>query len=472
MVRENSLNKKLLIPEQKLKNENIINPKSKLSFIIYGLVLSSGGFSYGFNNSFYNNFYTKFISEIYKITDQKRQTEILTNLTYTFFIGGLISSLIAFYIYENIGRLKAFYYLIFLNILVCIINNIYNVNTLYIGRILSGYIGCFWMFLSHLMIKEIVYEEIRAVIANSFFLFLILGTNFAFFISSAENVFYWRFIMFSQLIIEIPRLLLIILFFRIKSPIYLYKKYFGNLDLQNIISKNYQVFYTVPNSNKLAKKFITERSNKKKKEIKIKDLLSKKYRTEFFFGIFINILVQITGILCLSIFSTKIFTINKIPNPEFVTKLMGIIYLISGIFSTIIANKIGKRKPLFYSLSFQSISWMIFLLGIYYQINFFVILGSYVFIFFYTIFSSIQFSYLVDFLPAKGLSLSSTFKWIVNIILVKYLLYFVEYFGIFAVFFGFMIICIISSIIFYFFSLAIMKKKETEIIEKMYLFKI
>lgn len=74
------------------------------------------------------------------------------------------------------------------------------------------------------------------------------------------------------------------------------------------------------------------------------DLVKKKYRIQFFLGLFVNMLTQITGINMYILYSNEIYTLEGIEDPSSMTILLGVTLCSGFIFNIIYGNKLGKRK--------------------------------------------------------------------------------------------------------------------------------
>ena len=444
-----------------------INPENKKKMLIYGLLLSSTGIIFGFKVAFYNSFFAQFISEIYKIDDPDKKTTIFSNLAFFFPVGCLIAAVSSFRIYEKIGRYNCFYLLVFLTIMNCVINNIVNIYILYTGRVFEGFISCFWLFICHLMIKEVVWHKIRRMIANSFIVFTMIGANLAFIFANRNNVAYWRWLMFFPLLLDVPKVILFYFFFPMRSPVFLYEKYSKTYqNLNKILTKNYQVFYSLENSKKLTKNFLNSKKNSIQKKRTIKSLLQKEYKKHMYFALFVNLAQQITGITCLVNFSTKIYTIIGVKHPHIYTIIMGISSLLSVILITIIGNKIKKKNPLLNSLLLQTFSWLLIMLSMIFNSTILCGVGSCLFMSFNSIYKSIHLSYVVDFIPSQGLSVASVGKWLINIVFAKFFLYLVDFLGLFYVFVVFFVVSVICSIVFMGFAVCTHGKSDLEIFEE------
>ena len=442
--------------------------KSKTSMIIYGITVSLGGTYYGISAVLFNNFAEHFFSKIFEIKDPKKLKQIESDLAFYFFLGCFLCCLLASFLYENIGRLNSFYLIIILEIINSILFNVKIIEVIIYSRILNGFCGCFWMFLSHLIIKECVDKKYRSVIANSFYIFMTVGQSLAYFFSFEWFLDYWRIIMFLPVFIEIPRLFVMIFFFKFKSPIFLYHKFKDN-ERKIKIQKNYEIFYKRETAILMTQELISDqqkiKNQKTKKKTTFFDLFKKKYRKQLFLSFLINFLTQITGINVLCVFSTEIFKNLKLPNPELLTFIMSFFSLFAAIFITLFGNKIGKRKPILISLFFQGISWLFVIISYLFDLGFLIVISIYSFILFFSIFIGLQYSYIVSFLPSIGVSFSSIFKWGITIFLLKYVLGIIDLFGLFFVFSFFFVWSFIGFLGFWVLAVDTEGKSDSEILK-------
>ena len=459
MSKEISINENLLPP--------IPLPKKKI--IIYGLILSSGGLYYGLTVGMFNNFFFPFIENVLQITDPDLQIEINSNFAFIYFIGCLSAALTSSLIYEKMGRLKAFYLAILFEVIGSFCLIIKSVNIIYLGRFINGYFGCFWMFLSHLMIKEMIDKKYRVTIANSFYVFITIGMILSFSIGTEDVLDYYQFYLCLPIFFEIPRALILACFFCMESPVFLYYKYRNHHSIKELIKKNYKIFYNDALSEIKTADFIAQKKAMEifsKKKVKLSDMFTKNHRKQLSFGIFINMMTQLTGINVLTVFSNEIFKSIESKKPEFLTSIMAFFYFFGAIFITLFGSKIGKRKPILKSFIFQGISWFLVILGYLFKIRFLTIFSIYSFCFFFTIFAGIHFSYLVAILPPIALSFASILKWCIVIFLLKYILFIIESIGLIWIFLFFMLMSFLGAFIFWGFSIKIKNKTESEIFEE------
>ena len=445
--------------------------KSPLSMIIYGITLSVGGMYYGISVALFNNFAEQFFKKVFNITDPSELKKIESDLAFYFFLGCFLCALFASFLYENIGRLYTYYFIIFLEILNSFLLIFENLDLIIYSRIIAGFCGCFWMFLSHLMIKENVDEKYRSIVANSFFIFLTTGQTLSYALGSSLFLDYWRVVMFLPVFIELPRLFIVIFCFRFKSPVYLYHIIKDEDKKKSAIEKNYEIFYEPETAIIKTELFLADQKKIKKKnnkKIHFLDLFKRKYRKQFFLSCFINFLTQITGINVLTVFSTEIYKDLKLPNPELLTFIMSFFYIIGGIFITSLGNKIGKKKPILIALFLEGVSWSIVIIGYLTNLGYLVVFGSYSFIFFFSIFGGIQYSYIVSFVAPIGISFASIFKWSITILLLKYILGFIDHFGILSAFVFFCIVSFLGFFGMFFLAVDTDGKSDSEILKEFY----
>lgn len=470
-IKEERINT-LKLPEtksEKIPLNPIILPKNKKKMLIYGFLLASSGIIFGFKVTFYNSFFEEFIEQIYKITDKDKKTTIYSNLAFFFPFGCLIAAFTAFRIYEKIGRYNSFKLLSLLSFFNFGINNVVDIYFLYFGRILEGFISCFLLFVSHLMIREVVWEGVRQMVANSFIVFVMIGANLGFIFANKNNVESWRFLMFLPVLIDLAKIIIFHFYFPIKSPNYLYKKNSKTKKpkaLKKLLSLNYQNFYTKKNSSTLTKNFLNSQSKNPSKKLTIKTLLKKPYKKQILFAFFINLSQQITGITTLTNFSTTIFTLQKIKHPHIITILTGLSSLLSVITITLLGKKISKKQPLLISLFFQAISWLFLIFAVFFESGFFLVFGACLFSAANSVYKSVHLSYVVEIVPSEGVGLVSVFKWGVNIVFAKFFLYWIEDFGLLFVFIGFFGVAVGCTVVFFGFAVGTEGKSQGEVFEE------
>ena len=77
-------------------------------------------------------------------------------MTLWFFLGGILASLSASFIFNHIGRIKTYIILGILEIIASLLALILNLNVLYTIRFIHGYVGCFYTYLCSTMLNEII----------------------------------------------------------------------------------------------------------------------------------------------------------------------------------------------------------------------------------------------------------------------------------------------------------------------------
>ena len=263
-------------PKKKLKTQKT----SKFKKLLYSIIIPSNGIIFGFGIGIFNTFYEPFIEKIYKIKNESFQIKIQTNLSLFFLLGGFTAALTCFYIYEKIGRFNTLILSYFFNILICFFYLVENLGFLYFVRFLNGYFGAVLTFVCPLMSFEIVVLEFRRFSVNLFYFFLTLGILFSYGFGGELSVEYWKFVFLSPLILLLPSFLLVLFYFPIKSPLYIYQSNIKNPEkMQKKLFENYKIFHSPSKSKILTKNFITERISISKKTKKKKSKFQRPPKT-------------------------------------------------------------------------------------------------------------------------------------------------------------------------------------------------
>lgn len=97
-----------------------------------------------------------------------------------------------------------------------------NIYILYFCRLFHGYLSCSYSFISILMISEILPKNISKIWNPAFYIFLTLGILMSYLFSSENAAHLWRLVFCMPLLLDIPRLILLLKIYRIESPIWLY----------------------------------------------------------------------------------------------------------------------------------------------------------------------------------------------------------------------------------------------------------
>ena len=427
-------------PKKKDIIENKV--KSKISVIIYGIIISSNGLYFGFGLGIFNTFYKPFIKKIHGVIEENKQINIQGNLGLLYMIGGAICALTGSLIYEKIGRYRALILGYLLSIVIALISLISNIYVLYFVRFFHGYLGCFYTFLCPLFVFEIMIPKYNTVLTNSFYFFLTTGILISYSFGSEWSVVNWRFIFLFPVFIELPKLFIILIFYKIESPVYLYESYSkSDIDLKTIIERNYRYFYDMNTVQEVSRNFIAKRdklAESSKKKVFFKDLFTKNYRLQLFLGFLLNFSNQITGINVLIFFSAKIYEQLDLENIKLLTFMFGFINVLASIFSIIFSGKIGKKIPFIIGLIFQGIGNFLFGFGAEYSKGSLVIFGGYLYMFAFGIScGALLYPYVSDFVPPIGIPFVALIQWILAIFVVKFSVPLIRFFGELTVFWFF-----------------------------------
>ena len=424
--------------------------KSKISVIIYGMILSSNGLYFGFGLGIFNTFYKPFIEKIHGVLDENKQISIQGNLGLIYMIGGAICALTGSLIYEKMGRYRALILGYVLSIIIAFISLISNIYVLYLVRFFHGYIGCFYTFLCPLFVFETMIPKYNTVLTNSFYFFLTTGILISYSFGSEWSVDNWRVIFCFPIFIELPKLFIILIFYKIESPVYLYESYSkSDIDLQTIIERNYRYFYDKDIVQDVSKNFIAKRdklAESSKKKVFFKDLFTKNYRLQLFMGFLLNFSNQITGINVLIFFSSKIYEQLNLENTQLLTFMFGLINVLASIFSIIFSGKIGKKLPYIIGLIFQGIGNLLFGFGAQYSKGSLVIFGGYLYMFAFGIScGALLYPYVSDFVPPIGIPFVALIQWVLAVLVVKFSVPLIRFFGELTIFLFFGIFAFICA---------------------------
>ena len=472
---EKNIDVKNLIPETKIKNTKnkkndlIVENKvrSKISVIIFGLIISSGGLYMGFGLGQYNSFFKPFIEKIHGIYEESNQISIQGNLGLIFEAGGAACALTGNLIYQKVGRFRALIFGYIFSIIICLISLINNIWILYIVRLFQGYIACFYTLLCPLYVFEVIIPKYSKILTNSFYFFLTTGIllSYSFGEATAE---YWRVVFMIPAFLAIPKLIIVLIFYRMESPIYLYESYNkSDLDLNLIITKNYRFFYKKNEALEVTNNFINTRNKltvSSKKKVLFKDLFTKDYSLQVFMGFFLNFINQATGVNVLIFYSSKIYEQLELENIELLTFMFGLINVISSIFNIIFSGKMGKKIPYIIGLISQGIGLFIFAFGAEYSKGSLVIFGGYLFMFTYgSSCGGLIYPYITDFMPPVGIPIVALSQWILALIIVKFSVPAIKFFGEFAIFLFFSISAFLSAFVIWGFGIETTDKTPEEV---------
>lgn len=456
-------------PEPK-KSQIIENKiKSKASVLIFGLIIASGGLYMGFALGQYNSFFKPFIQNIHNIYNEDEQNKIQGNLGLIFEVGGAVCTLSGNFIYQRIGRFKSLILGYILSIIISSISMISHIYVLYGVRLFQGYLACFNTLLCPLYVFEIIVPKYNKVLTNSFYLFFTLGILLGYsFGEATATEKYWRIIFLVPLFLAVPKLIIVLIFFRMESPNYLYdKNKKDDNELKKVLAKNYGFFYRKSEALQVSQNFLDSRNKlalSSKKKVNFKDLFTKNYRFQLFMGFFLNSINQLTGINVLIFYSTKIYEQLKLKNIELLTLMFGLINVLSSIFNMIFSGKMGKKIPYIIGLIIQGIGLFLFAFGAEHSNGILVIIGGYVFMFAYgSSCGGLIYPYITDFMPAVGIPIVAFSQWILALFIVKYSVSAIKFFGEFTVFLFFGVFSFLAAFIMWGYGIETTDKSADEV---------
>lgn len=424
--------------------------KSTGNAIFYALLLSFSGWYFGYCVGLFNSFLNTFLLHAYSISDEEEIKFVAGNLNLSLMIGGMVSCISAGQMIELLGRYNSVILFLVGEVVTIVLSLYTNLNLLYILRFFHGYFACSWTFLGPLMLKENLPHKYANVFGSCFYIFITLGILTSYIFGFDEAGVYWRLIFLLPLVFDLPKLLLFMTFYRMESVKWIFFRYKDKEVRAALMKKNLRLMYKEEDIDAMTEFFIEEYHmiSKNDEKTHISDLFSSNYRLQFFIGILLNFLNQMTGINFLIFYSDKIFTQLGLPNPALLTFFMGFMNTLGAIFITIFVNKIGKKTGLVLGLALQSLAYFIFLFGFTFEIGVMCVIGSYLFIFSFAIsLGGIIYSYLVDIVPAIGIGIASFIQWIIGMLVGKYALNIIDAVGIYAVFVFFMSMSLIGCVL-------------------------
>ena len=78
--------------------------------------MASSGIYCGIGVAVFNNYFEEFSTKVFKISDEERQKEIDSNLSFFFYLGALFTGLTGHFIYNYIGRFKTLILAMIINV--------------------------------------------------------------------------------------------------------------------------------------------------------------------------------------------------------------------------------------------------------------------------------------------------------------------------------------------------------------------
>lgn len=95
-----------------------------------------------------------------------------------------------------------------------------NLNLLYFCRVFHGFLSCAYAIVAILIITENLPKKIANVWSPAFYIFLTFGILTSYLFSSEKSAHLWRLIFCLPILMDIPRLLILLKVYRMESPIW------------------------------------------------------------------------------------------------------------------------------------------------------------------------------------------------------------------------------------------------------------
>jgi MFS family permease len=438
--------------------------QSPLKVTLYAHTICFMGAIIGYQFGTFNSFFAPFADHVLKVTDPDERTAIASNLNLACLAGVFLNSFVGGPIIEAMGRYKTLLLTTAANCIALVIYIIPNIYAIYAARFVLGFCGGFGFNLSQIIYKEILPSEMGKKMGNMFYIYHTLGIMVPYSFGSPVMAEYWRLIFVAPIFVELPKLLLYATSWKFESPQWAAKSS-DNPESAVLMAYselyNYEYAQTKTSALMAAKK---EQEAESVQEVTFATLLSRQYIRPFLVCIFVCISNQTCGIAYLVFYSRTIFEGIGFQNTTALTFFMGFMNFLSGIFITMFSSRFSKRVNLLGGTTLSSLSYFIMMIGLLFKVPLLVIIGTYAFIFFFGMgLGGSMFPYLADAVPPLGISYASSFVWFLNCVNAKFGLTITNYFGIFNLFFIFMMLTSFSAMVLSLFSVETQNKTPKEI---------
>ena len=144
------------------------------------------------------------------------------------------------------------------------------------------------------MMTENLPQSISKIWNSAFYIFLTGGILTSYLFSSEEAAQNWRLVFSFPLLFDVPRLILLLIVYRMESPVFLFEKLGLGDHTRHLIEENYKYIYTAEDAVKKTELMIKEQQkidslthDAKNEE---KGLLSPTFRKPFLFILYLNFL--------------------------------------------------------------------------------------------------------------------------------------------------------------------------------------
>lgn len=337
--------------------------RNKISNFIITLIIASNSYYFGYLMPIFNTLGEPLLQDVYHLKGEA-YSMVLGDINFYFSVGAMIGVLGSGVLVDLVGRKKMLYLteifggLFFLGFL------IQNLAILRFFRFATGVIAGLISTIPQIYMTETLPRHLSSrggVIAEVFGVFFILETYFQEWVfGKTFMVKHWRFFLTWPIAISIIRLLLLSIFVRYESPVYILRQNHKNLRIaEEKIQFIHSQFLREECATAEAKRMIQlYEIDKERKcdEDNFKVVLSDKYRLRFAAGLVLNIGQQLTGINFLILYSTELF--DKISgNGENMSVVLGFANFVGALLGTKMITYFGRKSSILGGITLQTISF-------------------------------------------------------------------------------------------------------------------
>jgi SP family arabinose:H+ symporter-like MFS transporter len=421
-------------------NESKIPSKNKYRKLIIYLITLNASFSYlfmGITMGVTDTLHQTFI-KLYNWNDKDARFYI-SLLNSIIPIGGFIGAIFISPILLKRGRRLSLLIANFIGILGICVMNVVIIEVMIIGRFLCGVVLGMYLSCTGIYVKEYVPYDIIGICGSIYELNYSIGIFIAYILGlylpkiknfgSWERNNWWRFMLSSPLIFLVSSTILFLFYFKHETPFFsfVFKK-----NINKARKTLNEIYYEKKDINNILKDY-NEYLKNQNSDISFSDIFSKKYRYRFIIILFLQITQQACGSDVFIMYSEDLFYLsgNNENRAKLLTILMGIFLILSGIFTILFIEKLGRKLLLIIGQSIMLIC--LILLSYFYFIEtykptiFLIMLFTFVNGFTLTPVSSI---YTADVLPEIGIGICVAFNNLFSYLVTE------NYFGVKVSFFG------------------------------------
>jgi MFS family permease len=438
--------------------------------------MNTAGIVFGYCIAQFNNFFPYFMQAMYPTIKASEYDFIKALLNTVCNGGGFICTLTSTPLINHFGRRTLFLGSGSLMILISALQPFVPISLFFVLRFIVGYVICFYSILCTMTIKEAIPEKYTGLINSTFYLFIAVGVQLAFFLKYDWVQTYYYLVLMFPIFIEGIRIGLYLIFINVETPRFVYldiKKTHSNetkkresesggdasgdkeqqllddsksqesLDSKFTQDKRTQkylkVFYTKDRHTEtvsvLNEEYKLQNQESKKPKSALKLALSKTYIKQAFIGLLLNLTNQLCGINVIIFYSSNLFEELKFSDPQGLSVIVGLFNVIGGLANLFVTDRFGRKKILSTGIFMITLAYVLQMTGNVFNIKILIPMAMCLFMMSFAMsLGGMLYVYQVEILPGEIIPLVSNFQWVFTLLISYFTLDLIQGLGIYTLY--------------------------------------